>query len=224
MPMSIAALPEGVRRFVLQDLPPEPWRNGGGLTRPVAAGRFGRAQGGAPDAWDWRISVADITADGPFSVFPGIERTAVLVGGDSLRLLAEAGALHFAQPGAVQAFAGETVLNAQLPGGPARLFNVMTRRGQASAELCSHGGDAALQLQPGDCCALLVVRGAFAVRLRGASALSAVALQLQAGDGLLLQGQPARLAIDMEANGLEGCLVQAHIQRGSGQAIFSTPC
>ena len=214
MPISIAALPDGVRRFSLQDLPPEPWRNGGGLTRPVAAGRFGRAQDGAPDTWDWRISVADITADGAFSVFPGIDRTAALAAGDSLNLLADAGALHFAQPGAVQAFAGETVLKAQLPGGPARLFNVMTRRGQATAQLRSHGGDAALQLQPGDCCALLVVRGAFGVRLRGASALSAVALALQAGDGLLVQGQPARLML--EASGPDGCLVLAQIQRGKG--------
>lgn len=213
MPISLAALPDGVRRFVLQDLPPEPWRNGGGLTRQVAAGRFERAQDGAPDAWDWRISVADITADGLFSVFPGIDRTAALLAGESLNLLADAGALHFAQPGAVQAFAGETVLTAQLPGGPARLLNVMTRRGQASAQLCSHDGDAALALKPGDCCALLVVRGAFTVRLRGASALGAVVL-LQAGEGLLVQDHAASLSL--AANNPDSCLLQAHIQRCAG--------
>lgn len=216
MSMSIAALPEGVRRFTLQDLPPEPWRNGGGLTRQVAAGRFGRAQNDALDAWDWRISVADITADGPFSVFPGIDRTAALVAGDSLRLLADAGALHFAQPGAVQAFAGETALTAQLRGGPARLFNVMTRRGRATTQLCRHDGDASLVLKPGDCCALLAVGGAFAVRLRDASAHSAVALELelQAGEGLLVQDRTTKLTL--EASSPDGCLVLAHIQRSSG--------
>ncbi len=222
MPMSIAALPDGVRRFALQDLPPEPWRNGGGLTRQVAAGRFGLAQNGAPNAWDWRISVADITANGLFSVFPGIDRTAALVAGDSLRLLADAGPLYFARPGAVQSFAGETVLTAQLRGGPARLFNVMARRGHAIAQLRSYGGGAALALQPGDCCALLVVRGSFAVRLRGASAPSAVALQLHADDGLLVQDHAASLTL--EDNGPDGCLVLAHIQHSKGRATFSTPC
>lgn len=219
MLMSIAALPDGVRRFALQDLSLEPWRNSGGLTRQVAAGRFGRTQGGTLDAWDWRISVADITADGSFSVFPGIDRTAALIAGDSLTLLADADALHFAQPGVVQAFAGETVLTAQLRSGPARLFNVMTRRGQASAQLCSYGGDVALELKPGDCYALLAVRGAFAVGL--ASALGAMTLQLHEGDGLLVQEHAVSLAI--EANSPDGSLLQAHIQRGKGRTIFSTP-
>jgi uncharacterized protein len=59
----------------LSAIAPEPWRNGGGHTRPLVAW---------PDAaaWQLRVSVAHIGQDGPFSAFPGLVRHfAVLAGG-----------------------------------------------------------------------------------------------------------------------------------------------
>ncbi|MDP3170391.1 MAG: HutD family protein, partial [Polaromonas sp.] len=44
----------------LEDVAPTPWRNGGGVTRELIAWP-------TPQDWDWRISVAEIEKDGPFS-------------------------------------------------------------------------------------------------------------------------------------------------------------
>ncbi|WP_085315477.1 HutD/Ves family protein [Derxia lacustris] len=119
-----------VRSYDLADLREEPWRNGGGITRTVAAGRFG-----APDADDaepdWRASIADILEDGAFSHFAGIDREAVLLAGPGLCLHAPDAALRFDSLGATHAFAGETTIRARLGSGPARLLNFMTRRGAA---------------------------------------------------------------------------------------------
>ena len=60
-----------------------PWKNGGGSTMQIAIWPLDVGL----DNFDWRISLATITADGPFSVFPGIDRSLVLVDGDKLRLL-----------------------------------------------------------------------------------------------------------------------------------------
>jgi hypothetical protein len=43
------------------------WKNGAGWTREIVR---------VPDRedWDWRLSIAEIEQDAPFSVFPGIDR------------------------------------------------------------------------------------------------------------------------------------------------------
>ncbi|MCZ0993430.1 HutD family protein [Streptomyces noursei] len=43
-----------------------PWRNGGGLTREVAA----HPPGAGWDAFAWRVSLAEVTRDGPYSRCP----------------------------------------------------------------------------------------------------------------------------------------------------------
>ena len=73
---SIEWLPAAQRREV-------PWKNGGGLTREVLASP---AAAGL-ERFDWRISTAEVRVAGPFSAFPGIERTlCVLEGKLSLSL------------------------------------------------------------------------------------------------------------------------------------------
>ena len=51
-----------------------PWKNGGGSTTEIAIA----PPGAGLDDFDWRISLATISEDGPFSVFPGIDRTLIL--------------------------------------------------------------------------------------------------------------------------------------------------
>ena len=60
----------GCRLVRLDEVNPQPWRNGGGMTRELLAW---------PEAERWRarVSVADIAEDGPFSPFPGVDRTLV---------------------------------------------------------------------------------------------------------------------------------------------------
>ncbi|RAC78746.1 HutD family protein, partial [Burkholderia multivorans] len=78
------------------DLVASPWKNGGGVTREIAAGfpEAGHADApgadapgaGALDTFVWRVSVADVGAAGPFSRFDGVDRTLVLLSGAGMTL------------------------------------------------------------------------------------------------------------------------------------------
>lgn len=56
-----------------------PWANGGGITREIAALR---GAGGIL----WRISLADVDAEGPFSVFAGLRRILTVIEGAGMVL------------------------------------------------------------------------------------------------------------------------------------------
>ena len=62
-----------------EDVTPQPWKNGGGVTRELLAWP-------TPKDWLVRISVADIEKDGPFSKFPGIKRTITVLSGSGIWL------------------------------------------------------------------------------------------------------------------------------------------
>ena len=53
-----------------------PWKNGGGITYEVAVFP---AISPSLDDFDWRVSMARVAADGPFSLFPGIDRSLAIV-------------------------------------------------------------------------------------------------------------------------------------------------
>ncbi|KAF1718490.1 hypothetical protein CSC74_06410 [Pseudoxanthomonas yeongjuensis] len=105
------------------------WKNGTGWTREIAR---------MPDRedWDWRLSIAEIEQDGPFSVFPGIDRELVLIRGNGLRLRFEDGEVRELQPPHERIrFAGERVVSSELLDGPTHDFNLMWRRDAIAAEL-----------------------------------------------------------------------------------------
>src|SRR3546814_1773315 len=71
----------------------ERWRNGLGWTREIHAHR--------PDPggdWTWRLSIAEIERDAPFSAFPGVDRELVLLHGNGLRLRFDDGESHLLGP------------------------------------------------------------------------------------------------------------------------------
>jgi len=109
-----------------------PWKNGGGCTTELAI-----APPGATVAdFDWRISLATIAQSGPFSLFPGIDRTLTLVDGPGVVL--DVGnerkvALSVREP--VVAFPGELAVSAAVDDGVTTDFNVMTRRARCSHQL-----------------------------------------------------------------------------------------
>lgn len=124
--------------FALADLVPVPWKNGGGTTREIGSGRFDLPDTSSAAAFDWRLSLADIRTDGPFSVFPGIDRYAMLVAGRSLTLSGPDGHWH-AVPFAPFAFAGDLALDATLgEQAPAQCLNLMVRRGAARGHIGVH--------------------------------------------------------------------------------------
>jgi environmental stress-induced protein Ves len=102
-----------------------PWKNGGGETREVLV-----SPAGAPlNEIDWRISLATIAADGPFSTFAGIERTLSVIRGAGIRLTVgnEAPKLLLGDSDPCT-FAGESATSATLIAGTIVDLNVMTRR------------------------------------------------------------------------------------------------
>ncbi len=123
-------------RFDLRRIEPQPWKNGAGITREIAVGPKGA---GAND-FEWRISLAEVERDAPFSAFPGIDRCIVLLRGAGMRLRSEQGDLDHPldQPLVPFHFSGDTPLSATLVSGPSSDFNVMTRRGAWVAELTTH--------------------------------------------------------------------------------------
>ena len=115
-------------------LEPTPWKNGGGTTTEIA---ISPAVAGL-DNFDWRISLATVAADGPFSFFSGIDRTLALVDGPGM-LLEIDGDQRFVlgEDDPVFEFAGESRVMATLAlaGNPTTDFNVMTRRSRCTHRL-----------------------------------------------------------------------------------------
>jgi environmental stress-induced protein Ves len=121
--------------LTLADLPATPWHNGGGLTRPLASGHAPGAAAHA-DGFDWRISLADIAADGPFSTFSGIDRHALLMGNGAVELSGPSAAV-MARPLLPISFPSELELDARRqPGTVApRFLNLMVRRSALRGEI-----------------------------------------------------------------------------------------
>jgi hypothetical protein len=115
-----------VRVIRRHDLVRVPWKNGGGTTAEVAA----HPAGSDFETFGWRISMADVASDGPFSVFPGIDRTLILVEGDGIDLDVEGIVYPLDRTSPKLSFSGDDMTCGRLPSGPIRDLNVMTRRGQ----------------------------------------------------------------------------------------------
>jgi len=108
-------------------LEPTPWKNGGGSTTEIA---ISPAVANL-DNFDWRISLATVAADGPFSLFPGIDRSLVLVGGPGMILDVDGDSRYvLSEEEPLVEFAGESKVMATLAlaGATTTDFNVMTRR------------------------------------------------------------------------------------------------
>jgi environmental stress-induced protein Ves len=108
-----------------------PWKNGGGHTLEIAS----EPPGAGTAAFVWRVSVADIERDGPFSAFPGVDRTLVLLAGNGMRLASASGTLDVCAPYAPVRFPGESAPDCALVDGPTRDFNLMVRRGAARGDV-----------------------------------------------------------------------------------------
>jgi len=114
------------------------WKNGGGRTTEIAS----FPSGSGLDRFIWRVSVADVERDGPFSAFPAIERTLVLLQGAGLILAGVGEPLEVRAHYEPVKFAGDVALECTLFDGPVRDFNLMVRRKQASGELAIVRGSA----------------------------------------------------------------------------------
>lgn len=106
-------------------LRPTPWKNGGGVTTELAMSPPGAGLGD----FDWRVSLASIAEDGPFSQFPGVDRTLVMVAGDGVLLEVGDERVVLSPSEPLVEFAGEDPVHATVSGQSTLDFNVLTRRG-----------------------------------------------------------------------------------------------
>lgn len=138
------------RAAILRPLPRQQqvrmrWRNDGGWTTEIARDDNG-------EDFRWRVSIAEIEADGPFSSFPGVERELLLLDGNGIELdIDDAPPLRLDRRFAAVRFAGEAHVDCRLLAGPTRDFNVMARRGACTAQTWARPlvGPMAIFAEPG---------------------------------------------------------------------------
>ncbi|MET9463913.1 HutD family protein [Streptomyces sp. NPDC006544] len=169
------------------------WKNGGGVTREIAAG----PEGAGMDAFGWRVSLAEVVADGPFSVFPGVERTLTLAEGAGMDLRIAGVRRLVDRRFEPQRFPGDEPTDCRLLGGPVVNFNVMYRRGVVTTDTAVVRGDLALTVRPAETLLVVVLEGTAEV-VGGAelrAELAAYDAALVTGAGELVLRSSGRTAV-----------------------------
>lgn len=157
------------------------WKNGGGVTTEIAVS----PAGASVDDFDWRVSMATVAQGGPFSLFPGIDRTLSVLEGEGVTLtIAGRAPVTLAAGSPPLAFPADVATDAVLVAGTVTDLNVMTRRGSARHTVRRIDvGDAAGIAVDSPVCLLFCADGQLAFSAAGAGAT-----EIGRHDGLLLTG------------------------------------
>ena len=187
------------------------WKNGAGWTREihvepgaVAGADSARVTDGpavAADDWLWRLSIAEIEQDAPFSTFPGVDRELVLLQGHGLRLRFDDGVEHQLEPPFQRLrFAGERAVTGVLTDGRTEDFNLMWERRGVGAQFLHRPlvGAMVVFVEPGQTWVVHLLAGQ--ARMPGPDAID-----IGAGDTVLLRAGAQR---------------QRHALDGGGEALL----
>ena len=190
-----------VTRLSARDFRPQPWKNGGGVTTELAV----HPAQGRPL---WRVSVAQVDRDGPFSDFSGYERTLLMLEGDGMVL-----SFDGAEPVRIDAryvpftFDGALRCDCWLLGGPVRDMNLMVDREEARGTV-----------------EVLRARQPFERRLRAdwtlvhvlageaRARMGDVSYSLSSGDLLRIDGA-SDVALSLDCDGRDPALAMLEVQR-----------
>lgn len=127
MPQESPEKASRARHLTAVDYKTTPWRNGGGKTTEIAIAPEGA--GLDSGGFDWRLSIAEVGQDGPFSSFPGYQRSlSVISGGGILIDAGEEGDLELREPFKPVTFPGEWKIEGRLLGAALRDLNLIYRR------------------------------------------------------------------------------------------------
>ncbi|MEX0320237.1 MAG: HutD family protein [Ruegeria sp.] len=153
------------------------WKNGGGITHEIArVDRNGSLL--------WRLSLAEVSSDGPFSAFEGLARILTVVEGPGMNLHGPDAVIR-ARPNAPVAFSGSLPIHGELLDGPVKNLNLIYDPARIEASVTRLTGP--IKLAPNaDLTALYVTAGS--VSFDGTAA----------SKGDLALGQPGEL--DLPAN------------------------
>ncbi len=174
-----------------------PWKNGQGITHEIAR------EPALGDAFLWRLSIAEVAADGDFSLFAGYDRTITLIQGAGMELaFAEAPAKRIDRPFAPFDFSGDWHCRCRLIDGPIRDFNLMVdcRRARAETEVFRLAGS------PIEC---HVADGRILIYC-GEGRLTAGGFSAEAGDTLILGPGGHTIA----GEGALALVMRLHMRRG----------
>ncbi|MBY3206525.1 HutD/Ves family protein [Rhizobium laguerreae] len=168
------------------------WKNGKGETVEIAV----FPPGASIDDFDWRISMATVAENGPFSIFPGIDRTLAILDGNGMVLhVAGSTPVRLTTESDPLAFPADIPVTARLEDGAITDLNVMTGRDGLAHTLIRVDVDRSktVPLSPSTCL-FLCHRGTLSFRRDGETGT------LAAGDALLIEATTATaLEIDGEA-------------------------
>lgn len=142
------------------------WKNGGGVTREIAAWPEGAGTGD----FAWRVSLAEVAADGPFSAFPGVDRTLTLAEGAGMDLTVAGAHRLVDERFAPQDFAGDEPTDCRLLDGPVVNFNVMYRRGAATVDTAVVRGRLTLGAPAGETLLVVALEGPAVLEVPGSPA------------------------------------------------------
>lgn len=138
-------------------LTPAPWKNGGGITREIASTSDDRGL-------LWRLSLAEIEREGPFSLFAGLDRILTVVAGEGLVIELPERSQRL-DPMLPFRFSGTTPITAHLSTDLVRALNIFYRPDHLSVAVYPlHGGARrAVRAKHGETVAIHMVSGGAAL-------------------------------------------------------------
>ncbi|TBW41050.1 HutD family protein [Siculibacillus lacustris] len=186
------------------DLPEMAWKNGGGTTVEYAV----CPEGAGLDDFSWRISRAKVERHGPFSAFPGIDRTLAVVSGAGIDLAVAHRLVRLDRDTPPFGFAADEPIEARLIRGPIEDLNVMSRRGFWRHTLIRHRLAETRPLAVTADVTLIVALGAVAI-----DAFDEDARSLGDGDAAIVDG-PATLRLTPGTAGAAVLVAELHHRMG----------
>jgi len=105
-----------------------PWANGLGTSYEVASDR------NADGEWTWRVAIAPVVEEGPFSVMPGVDRELVVIEGNGMVLEVDGESVECLPSRAIR-FSGDSETISRLVDGPVVDLGLMTVRGSVSGSM-----------------------------------------------------------------------------------------
>lgn len=185
--MGSAPSPE-TQKIRIASIPAEPWRNGGGVTRTIAT-----CDG------QWRISMAEIDCDGPYSRFDGLTRVSLVLRGAGIVLHSGSGVVKLKPFEAVE-YDGAVAWQAKLIDGPVRVLNVMSANGrfrvgvQAITDelFVRPGGTAIVVALDSPCC----FNGTHALETNHATIIDKVGHEFRVAPAMITDAPPVLVTIE----------------------------
>lgn len=173
------------------------WKNGGGETVEIAV----FPAGASIEDFDWRISMATVASNGPFSSFPGVDRTLSVLSGAGMELTIDNAPPLALYPGSDPCpFPADKPTSARLVNGVVTDLNVMTRRGRFSHRVIRQ--PTPVSLPPSASLRFVLATGEHAIALSSERVdlgpLDCLALETEASDDLVVSGGTSVFLIELD--------------------------